>query len=238
MTSTVADLIKDAMRVVGALAKSETPASDEMTENLRALNLMLGSWSARHLMLRGDITATHVLTPNLGSYTIGPSCDIDMAKPIDISEASIRSTDNDEFALSIVTSDLYFSMPDRLTASGRPNALFYDPGPTQQSSQSGTIYLNPIPEDAETLILRLHTVLSSFDSLVTEINFEPPYQEAIKYSLACRLWREYHGSQEGIPVDIVVLAAESLRIVENMNAKIPIATCDLTTEAPYDIYNG
>ena len=48
---TSADIVKSAMRIIGAIGKSEVPSSDEMMDGLQALNLMLELWSARRLMV-------------------------------------------------------------------------------------------------------------------------------------------------------------------------------------------
>lgn len=238
MTSTVADIIKDSMRVIGALAKSETPDSAEMTENLRALNLMLGSASMKKLMLRGDISTTHTLSASTGSYTIGTTGTIATAKPLKITYAYISDSDSNTYPLEIIERDQYFSFNDRLTASNRPTHLYYDPGNTQQTNQVGTIYLYPIPTTAETLTIFQWKALTDFDALTTVVNLESIYHEAIKYSLAIRLWPEYHGYTVPVPDVIVALASDNIKSLEDFNATIPLATCDLTTEAPYDIYNG
>lgn len=238
MTSTVADIIKDSMRVIGAIAKSETPPTDEMNENLRALNIMLGSAPLKRFMLRGLVNTTHTLVVGTYSYTIGTTGTIAVTKPIKIVQAELIDSDSYNHPLDIISQDDYMNRSGRIVDDGRPDALYYSPGTTQQTDQLGTIYLVPVPSYADTLSIWMQSAFTSFTALTTSINFEDMYLEAIKYNLAVRLWPEYHGYTVDVPASIAALAMESVKMLEDSNATIPTANCDLTTEAPYDIYNG
>jgi hypothetical protein len=53
--STVRDLIKGSLRLLGATATGETPSSEEQADALATLNALLDSWSLERLMITEKI---------------------------------------------------------------------------------------------------------------------------------------------------------------------------------------
>ena len=70
MSVTAQEIITEALGIIGAIAIDETPTTSEINAGLKVLNIMLNSWSAQHLLLRGTTTATKTLTANDYPYTI------------------------------------------------------------------------------------------------------------------------------------------------------------------------
>ena len=46
-----ADLVRSILRLIGAISSSETPAADEATDTLEAMNMLLASWGATRFYL-------------------------------------------------------------------------------------------------------------------------------------------------------------------------------------------
>ena len=242
MNLTASDIIKSAFRIIGVLAKGETPTADEMNDGLQTLNMMIGKWGARGLMCLVDVSDTLNLTANKISYQIGLSCtapDFQTLKPNKINFAVIRDGFNYDQPCGIMTTEQYGALDDKLVSRARPTDLYYDPGSTQQANQKGTIYLYPGPDSSTTyqLLLSSQKTLTEFSNLTDAFTFLPAYYEAFKYNLAERFYREYHEHNKPIPQDIIDGAMDSMRVVETMNAKPIIASMDIPGRKwAYNVY--
>lgn len=235
----VSDLIKASMRVAQVIQKNEEPDAGEMDDALQALLIMLHSWSARRLMVRAHIPETFTLTANKGVYTIGVGGELNTTKPYKISSAFIRDSNSVDYPLNIMDMGYYNDLQDKLIAVGRPEVLVYDPGAAQQDPQLGKINLYEIPDVVYTLGITGQKPFTDFTTIADDVTFDPPYEEAIKFELAVRLWPEYHKGP--VPADIHILANEAMHTVEAMNSSTPRSVTDLPGvkySQPYNIYTG
>ncbi len=242
MADYVSTLIKAAMRTCGALNKGEDPDAGELQDGLEALTFMLRSWAARRLLVRALIQQNFPLTALKGSYTIGSGGDFNTTKPISVKSAFIRDSNTLDTGLDVVTRDVIDSFMDKGVSYARPIMLCYDPGEAQQATQTGTILLYQIPDNTSpyTLYMDVQRPFTDFTTINDVVTFDPPYDEAIKYELAIRLWREYHSVKEPVPRDLYELANEAMHTVENMNSRQIVAGLDLPGMKGnvYNIYTG
>lgn len=239
---TALQLIRAAMRVAQVIEKGEDPPADEVQDALETMDTMLKSWGARRLMVRATVPENFPLVSGQNSYTIGVGMDFNTVKPFDVKSAFVRDGNTFDSPVSVVPRDLYDSMQDKDVSLGRPKMLAYDPGQAQQTTQAGTILLYPIPDSSSpyTLYMDTHKPFSSVSTLTEAITFESPYEELIKYELAKRLWREYHKASVPVPMDILGLAGDAMRVVETMNqVKLAMST-DLPSVrgGSYNVYTG
>ena len=235
----VSALIKAAMRIAQVIRKGEDPDAQELTDAQEALEIMLHSWSARRLLVRANVPETFPLAPNIASYTIGVGGVFSTSKPYKIATAFVRDSNNVDTPLDIVGMEYYQGLSDKALSVGRPEMLVYDAGNAQQSPQLGTIVLYSIPDAVYTLGILSQKPFTDFASLTEDVTFDLPYEEAIKYELAIRLWPEYHSTP--IPVDIHMMANEAMHVVESMNAISVACGTDLPgtkNMTPYNIYTG
>lgn len=91
--STVRDLIRSAMRLISVKAAGEVPTAEEEQDGLYSLNTMLDSWNTERLMVSVLDREEFTLTPGLGTYTMGPGADFDVARPTKIEYAEIDTSD-------------------------------------------------------------------------------------------------------------------------------------------------
>lgn len=215
------------MRVCGVLAKSEVPSADEMQDSVQALQFMLDLWGADNLMAWGLVQETFTLTANQQSYTIGASASLDFntAYPYSITDAYLRDGANVDTGIDIITRDEYNAYSDKIVTASRPEALYYDHGVASQTTPTGTIFLYPMPDGSSTyqLILTSQKPLAAILTSTATFELLAPYEEAIKYNLAIRLWPEFHENpKDPIPQHIVVLAKEAKRVIERNSLEMDI----------------
>lgn len=244
MIISVLDIIRRAMQDIGAISKSEVPSADEMADGLEDLNMMIDAWSVRSLMVMGTILEGFALTAGRQQYFIGtvPGATFQTPRPSAITEAFVRDGNRQDTGLDILVSGEWNSITDKAISTGRPQALYYDPGPTQASLAMGVINIYPAPDASSpyTLYLGERKPLTEFSSLTDTVTFPPAYYEALRYNLAIRLWPQYHDGGKAVEQDLKDLAVSSMHAVEKMNAKQVTAAIEVPggRKGGYNIYTG
>ena len=220
------DIINASLKKIGVLAKGETASTNDSNDALNYLNYMLATWSARELLNLAQIQESFTLIANQQSYTIGVGANFNTAKPFNIKSAFVRDTSNYDTPVFPMTREEYFGIEDKLLSVARPTDLFYDKGSTHQTTDTGTIYLYPIPDASTTytLFIESEKAWTDLGTLSTTVNFEEMYTEALIYNLAIRLAPDY-----GKPVsaEVIAIAKETLGILETSNFRPIVMTTDL-----------
>lgn len=233
--STVSDLIKGSLRLIGAIAQGETPTSQDSADALSALNDMLESWSNDGLMLFNRTIEAFTLTPSTSSYTFGTGGDFNSARPARLIQANIKqSGDNSEFPVRIINSDEYSRIVDKTLQSTIPQCIYYN-----DNFALGVVYVWPVPSAANSLILYSDKPLSAFSAISDTVSLPPGYKEAMRYNLAMRLSPEYG---KAISQDIAMQAMEAKASIMRANTEPVYMKSDvdglLGDRKPFNIYTG
>jgi hypothetical protein len=219
-TATAGDIVKKALQKIGVLADGETATASQMNDGFDSLGSLLDSWSARSLLTSAVISESFILTPGQSIYSFGVGGNFNSVKPFSIEGAFIRDNQNLDYGVDIVSRDVYDAYGDKAVASvsTRPTNLFYSPGDTQQATQTGTVFLYPIPDATSTYTLFLDSEkpFTPFTSLVNNIAFPPAYVRAMIFNLAIEICSDYG---RPVPQEVLEIAHESMRIIENVNAR-------------------
>ena len=209
MATVLATIINPALRKIGNKAPSTTNQSDA----LAALNSMLGSWSAAGLIVpyKTRENFTLVTGSSGGVRTIGSSGNFNTVRPLEITSAFIRdSNDNDHFLDVDMTLEDWSAMVDK-TINTRPTRLCY-----LKEYPLGKILFNYLPDAAETLYIDSLKPITAFAATTTDYSFSPEYEEAMIYNLAIRLAPE---EDAVISPAVVQIAKDSLNAVKKQNWK-------------------
>lgn len=229
--ATAQSRINRAMRLVGALASGESPSADETTDVLAALNGMLDAWRNERLMVYAIQDEALSMTGGDGSYTIGPSGDLNTTRPVKIESAFVRSNGVD-YPVDPLTASEYAAIPDKASQSYIPEWFYYAP-----TMATGTLKLYPVPSASNTLYLQTWVPLASIHSAETTVTLPPGWEDAIDYNLAVRIAPEFEKNPSAI---VLQIAAETKAQVKRINAvtikastglegMFPAATFDITT---------
>lgn len=235
----VQDILKDALGLTGAIAIDETPTTSEYTHALRTANVMIDRWATQRLLLRSTTPISFPLVANKASYTIGASgSDITGSKPTKVYSAFFRDQSNIDTPLDLIDITTYNNLSDKDVSAGNPMYLAYDPGEAQQSVQKGTFYVYYMPSDAtNTIYAEVDCYLTEFVNLTDVVTFEPAYYEALIYNLATRLFRYYRSAATPVPLDIMMIAQNSINNLKAMNSVTMTAGMELPGKVgKYNIY--
>lgn len=210
--ATVQTVINRSLRLLGVLASGETPIADETSDALTALNAMLDSWRNDKLMVYAHQDITVPLVASQASYTMGSSgANVTTTAPVKPESAYVRKSGVD-YSLKMIDDATYQSIAQKTSASDIPEYLFFN-----HSYPNATIYLYPVPNEANNLYLRVWTPYSAFSAASDTFVMPQGYEDAIAYNLAVNLWPEF----PGITLNPVVVkkAQDSLAAVKRLNRK-------------------
>lgn len=228
MASTVRDLIKGSLRLIGVLATGETPSAEELNDALSVLNDMLGSWSLESLTLFSQQRESFPLVPGKRSYTMGDSGDFDTVRPLSVQMAGVEIIGT-ELPIQISNQSQWAHLSIKSTP-GLPSQIYID-----YSHPRATIDVWPVPSVANNLILYSAKSLTSFSSINDPLTLPPGYAKALRYNLATELAPEYGRSLDAA---IIAGAVEGKENIKRMNIKPQYLDSDFVSSRPFNWLTG
>lgn len=261
--STVSDIIKGALRLIGVIGSSDVPTAGESADTLSALRAMMSSWSTEGLAVNKYTREVFALVGGQASYTMGPGGDFDTTRPVSVDFAASSDANIVELTPFIPGDPL--ALPDPIPdtpATYEVRSVYETPvdilniqewseiqNKLLQSQYVQKIYASgdsplevinvyPVPSVASALVLYTQKPLIDYDSLVTVIELPPGYERAIKYNLACEIAPEF-GRQ--VPVKVEEIAIQSKANIKRKNSKPVYLKSDvfgLVNQTRGNIYSG
>lgn len=231
------DIVTFALKAVGVLGVGQSALAEDYQDSFAALNAMLGLWN-RNRWLIWHLVDVSVLSTGAQSYTIGPGCDFNIARPDRLEAAFFRQIVSSQpnqidYPLQILQAREDYNLIALKTLVSWPTYIFYD-----AAFPVGRVYPWPVPQAAVYSIhLSLTETLTQFTSYVQTINLPPEYFETLWTNLAVRLAAIYPGSAVSQP--IVDLAKGSIEVLRMANAQIPNLRmpAGLSRPALYNIFS-
>lgn len=231
-TVTAGDIITRAARALGYLGRTETLSAADAVDGLICFNTLLDSWSNEALMSYVQVLSTQALTSGTGTYNLTGT-----SRPLVITQAFIRDTNNNDFQLAIINQEQYNDIGMKSNQSDIPTALFY-----LSSYSTGVLYLFPVPSAAYTLYYTWETNQVPFSLLTTTIAMPIGYERVFVLNLALEMMsagfpcllndRDYLALREN--------ASQAKANIKRTNTKEVVATYDAAISGhvgtPYNIY--
>ena len=184
------EIINDALILIGGIEDDETPESFQIDYANRMLNRMIKSWMKEGLKLWIVKEGTLDLAKGQTSYTIGPSGDYVIDRPLEC-ENFRRKVDGSETPVRKAGRQTYMRQTNK-SSQGKPVMAYYDPQLT-----NGTIFLWPTPDSGkDQLLFDYRTPIEDFDTGTDNPHFPVEWLDAIVYNLALRLIPMYEVSGE------------------------------------------
>lgn len=203
-TTTRDDIIKRALRIVGALGQGETPPAQAVTEASQALNDITKEWQADGMQLwkRAHNAMSGTISAGV-SITLGPtgtSSNVTGEAPLKILDAWYRNTTTSvDVPLNLITKNEYDKLPNK-GVQGTPTQLYYDFLRSKSSSvgsgnSQGVLYLYPAMSStfiaANTIYISGVYPLYDFDSSSDQPDVPDYLVNALVWGLADQLAYEY-----------------------------------------------
>lgn len=216
--TTALDLMKLALKDLGALGIGQTISADDTKDALDTLNQMLGQWQGERLSIFHEIEVVKAATGAL-SYTIGPGGDFSTPRPTDIKAAFVRLNTGSlpvDYPIRIIRSREEYSRLSVKALTTIPDSLFYD-----SAYPLGTLLWYPIPPAPYEMHIVVLDTLPQFATATAAISLPPEYLAAIRFNLAVYLAPTYQIEPTNT---LLRLAANAKRVIKRMNLQIPSMT--------------
>jgi hypothetical protein len=197
------EVIKGALRKLGALASGGSPTTAQTTDAAEALNAIVKALHADGMPLWKITNTSFTVVDGTSQYTIGPTgCTVTAAQPLKVLQAFYTPTDGNNTPMNILTRYDFKLLPTSSDIEGDPVNLNYQPLRT-----TGVINLWPTPDNSTTSItIHYQAPYEDMDGATNDFDFPPYWIQALIYLLAWALSPEY-----GIPpTDRQLISKEAL----------------------------
>lgn len=216
--TTAADIIRGALRKIGAIAVGETLSADDGSTGLEQLNAMLDIWSNEHLAVYNNTESVLTLVAGQATYTVGVGGDFNIARPLRISGAYTRLQPTGttvDYPCEEIAFDRYSGIGLKSQPGPWPKVMYFN---TSYPLASLTFW--PVPSQGAEFHLWADMVFTSFANLTDAVSMPPGYVLALQTNLAVLLAPEY-----GVTPDPNLLeqARETKKIIKATNM-LPQAT--------------
>lgn len=237
--ATASDLCLKALQMLGVYGGGAALSTDDGALMLDLLNSLMDNWSNYTLACYEITENSVVLVPGQNQYTIGPTGQINVTRPLKIltdpGTAYIQDSNGNNYPMQVVPRDKWnmYSNRSSLINSNFPNIMFYDP-----QFPLGVINITPYPNIAYTMYFDSMLQLGDFASLATTVSLPPGYNIAIYSNLAV-LAHPFFLDQPINPA-IPPIAAKTLGDVKRTNLRENYAVYDQelvsSAQVSYNIY--
>lgn len=233
MADTATTLITDTLLDMGVIAAQAQPTAAQVQQALRKLNNMIETWNIEGLMVYGATENLLSLVSNQGTYTIGPSGDLNIPYPTNITSAFIRDTSlppNNivDYPLYMYTNQEWAYNPIKFQAAQWPNwGIWFN-----MTFPLVTATLTPTPTTSQyKMVVWTDNIINSM-SENTVIILAPGFKRAIVSNLYIELAPSY---QIDVPQGIQAIANDSKARIKTNNLQINEITPRFGREYWYDI---
>jgi len=207
------------LRSLGVIDPDETVATNESTNAIEALNLLLYQLRGPQSTFNQSVRMWQIeyvdltLNSSAGSYIMNSTAGANIEMPLEIrSVALYNSSSYAETVLEPMTEDEFYQLPNKST-SGTPTRFYY-----QRKADYGTLYFDFIPSStiAAGYVARIYyrqpieVIANSSDSF----DVQPEWFRALKYMLARDIASEYPEVTQQTLSRIDSLAIEALTMAQ------------------------
>ena len=220
---TAESIITDSLEMLGVYGPGDQISAADLARGLRTLNAMLDSWSNESLTCFAWQRNQFTLVVNQGWYTVGPGGNINIVRPLRISDAAgaayLLDTNNNKYPMDVVDQMSWNLRTTASVNSNLPDTLYYNP-----EYPLGKLGVWPTPNMSYECYFYSYAQLAGFAALTTEAQFPPGYYLAITTNLAILLKPYFRDAQ--IDPLIIKSALDSKGNVKRNNMRTQIAVFD------------
>lgn len=193
-TLTRDDVINASLRTLGVIGVGESPVSEDLTNCSQALNILIKSWvkDGIPLWVTQDISVPCVTGQD--TYSLGPTGDIVMSRPMRIVDAFIRDSNNLDTTLIQISRQEYDVLGNKFS-QGIPNQFYYD-----NQIPNGNLILYNVPVDStRTIHIQIQRQFYDMTNGTDNFDFPSEWFQALKWGLIAEVAAEYGANVQIIP---------------------------------------
>lgn len=214
--ATALDIVKGAMRLVGALEAGATPSGEDSADALTALNDFLEQLSLDRLAVYQKLNEQFTWPSGVSSRTIGSGGQFSTTRPTRLEDGCfVRTADGSDWPLDPVDNSRYQEIIFKTLGSSIPSVIYYSP-----EMPLGKLYIWPVPAAAVTVSICSLKQFTAFTALADVVTLPPGYVRLLKTGLAVIMAPEWTGREAS---ETVKEQAQSARAaVKRTNMRHPV----------------
>lgn len=230
---TAGEMIRGALRLVGAIAQNETLKAAQSENCLAALNAMLSSWSAERLSVYATQDQVFTWPSNVATRTIGPTGDLVGDRPILVNPATYFVVNGVSYGLQFINQQQYDDIALKTATSTFPQVAWVN-----MTYPDISMSLYPVP--STTLAMHIVSVLplSEPAEVSTELAFPPGYERAFRFNLACELAPEFGTAPSPQVARIADVSKRTLKRINNPNDYLAMPYQLIQRNQRFNIFTG
>lgn len=181
-SSTIYGIINDAMHDAGLLGEGDEPNSEQLATNFRRLNDIINLWQTQGLKLFLLQEVTIPLVASQSEYSLGPTGDVVMVKPIRILQANVLNSNNIRRPLVVLSWQEWMTLSQVTGNDGMISSYFVD---KQISNLVVRFWNPPSVEEANNVVVALVQVAAhNAINLEESMQFPQEWRIALRWGLA------------------------------------------------------
>ena len=231
---TALDLIESALGKIGMFGAGETLSAADSAIGVKRQNALTDEWLNDNLIAYTTTDTIATLPASTVSRTIGPSQQINVARPTRILPGSFSRIGDIDYPLTPISEPEYnlISLKSSI-GSIAPSVCFYDGG-----SPTGTVSFWPTASQS----VELHLITPNPNSVAvdstTSFVFPPGYQRAIEFALACELAPDFDAVPSAFVMSAAANAKRKLRRANGYTPQLDMGRIGGKGNSPSDFYGG
>ena len=182
----VQDLIIGAFQLLGVPSATETPADEDLTLGLVALNELINNWNTQYRAVFTIVQRQLALVGGTADYTIGVGGDFDMPRPVKIQSAGLIQPNTLRIPMDIITSPQWAAIEEKTAQARVPQLLFND-----NDYPLAGLHVWPVPIANCILDVWVWDELTDAMLLTDPFDVPPGYLRPVKYNLAVSIASAY-----------------------------------------------
>jgi hypothetical protein len=231
----VREILTEAHAEIGVLGAGETMSAIQAAYGLQKLNELIDEWGTQNLTILSITRTTFPIVSGTGTYTIGPTGSVVMARPIFVPRVTFVDTtqpNSPEFPLIPLDDQAYEQITFKTLQNSLPYAYYW-----QNTNINATLifYMTPNRSGLNGVIYA-KTALTQYADINTVFDLPPGYRSALVKNTAMAMCPGY-----GAKANPLLLAGASLSLgnIKRANYRISQLTIDpaVTVGNGHGLYN-
>ena len=185
MATSALQIIRPALRKIGAIDATETPDAEQTAVALECLNGLIDSWQVQSATAINSVEKVVTLAANTTSMTIGPGLTVDIERPFRV-ESCYARIHNIDRPVHVVSKQQYDQVVLKDLGTSWPEMLWYDGGiPT------GNLYFWPRANAGVEVHITLLRYVAAFDDANDSQELPQGHKRALTLALAVEVAPEF-----------------------------------------------
>ena len=211
--ATALEIIESAMSKLGLFGPGDVVSAEDGDVCLSRLNALVNSWESENLFAYTTTDTIFTLPASTTSRTIGPSMQINIARPVKLLRSFTRLNSID-YRLTPITEFEYNDISFKTSPGANvPSVCFYDGG-----TPTGIVYFWPVVTSSVEVHLITPEAGGEATDLTTSYVFPPGYQRALEFNLAVEIAPDFDQEPSRM---LLGQAANAKRSLKRVNSRVP-----------------